>query len=163
MLREKKSTITEKRRNPRIDTSSVVGYILYDEQKNKIGHGKGYTINLSQGGALLQTEHKINASFIVLMAMDLDGNKIKFGGKIIKARICKGTGYHLTGIEFLGPMEKNVKPLLFLSKIIKKESTSLYKIVSPIKSNLKKIYNLKSRCRSFFSLSLEYKILFFSL
>ena len=116
MLREKKSTITEKRRNQRIDTLAIVGYILYDDKKNKIGLGKGSTINLSQSGALLQTEHKINASFIVLMAMDLDGNKIKFGGKVINSRICKDTGYHLTGIEFLGPMDKKREAIVVFVK-----------------------------------------------
>ena len=104
----KTETIAEKRRNPRIDTMNIVGYFLYDEKKIKIGHGKGLTINLSQSGTLLQTKKIIKGAFIVLMAIDLDGNKVKVNGKVITSRICKKTGNYLTGIEFVGPKDKQI-------------------------------------------------------
>jgi hypothetical protein len=121
MTREKElKTITEKRRNPRIDTSNIVAYILYDDKRNKIGHGKGRTINLSQTGTLLQTENKLDGAFIILVAIDLDGNKIKVDGKVISSRICKETGYNLTSIEFVGPKDKQLKIIVAFVKAYQK-------------------------------------------
>ena len=95
---KKTISIPEKRRHPRVETLNTVNFILFDSKKNKIGDGEGIIVNLSQGGVLLQTESKLVGAFIVLMAIDFDGNKIKFNGKIKSSRICKKTNSYLTGI-----------------------------------------------------------------
>jgi c-di-GMP-binding flagellar brake protein YcgR len=119
MLQSKKTK--EKRRNPRIDTANVVNYVLYDAKKIKVGHGKGHTINLSQTGTLLQTKKKIIGSFIVLMAIDLDGNKIKINGKVITSRICMKTGNYLTGIEFIGPKGQQLEAVIAFVKVYQRK------------------------------------------
>ena len=117
MFQEKKmETIAEKRCNPRIDTANIVEYALYDEKKIKIGHGKACTINLSQTGTLLQTKNKIEGAFIILMAIDLDGKKIKVNGKVITSRVCSKTGYYLTGIKFVGPKDKQIEAVIAFVK-----------------------------------------------
>jgi hypothetical protein len=107
---------TEKRRNPRIPTSNIVGYLLYDGKGNIVAHGKGRVISVSMGGTLLQTENKLNGAFIILMAIDLDGNKIKVYGKVIISRSCNESGYHLTGIEFAGSKVKKRQVLVSFVK-----------------------------------------------
>jgi len=114
-------TITEKRRNPRIDTANIVNYVLYNAKKNKIDNGKGRTINLSQTGTLLQTKKNIKGAFIVLMAIDLDGNKIKVNGKVIISRICKKTENCLTGIEFIGPKNQQLEAIIAFVKVYQRK------------------------------------------
>ncbi len=114
-------TITEKRRNSRIPTTNIVEYTLYDEKKIKINHGKGRTINLSQTGTLLQTKHKITGAYIILMAIDLDSNKIKVNGKVVTSRFSSKTRTYLTGIEFVGPKDKQVKAIVAFVKIYQRK------------------------------------------
>lgn len=109
-------TITEKRRHPRIATANIAAYTLYDGKKTKINQGKGCTLNLSQAGTLLQTKHKITGAYIILMAIDLNNNKIRVNGKIITSSFCSKTGTYLTGIEFVGPKDKQVKAIVAFVK-----------------------------------------------
>ena len=118
---KKMETIAEKRRNPRIDTTNIVNYALYDAQKVKIGHGKACTVNLSQSGTLLQTKKKIEGAFIILMAMDLDDNKIKVKGKVVTSRVCNKTGNYLTGIKFVGPKDKQIEAVIAFVKIYQRK------------------------------------------
>ena len=119
----KTETIAERRRHPRIDTVNIVDYFLFNEKKIKIGHGKGRTINLSQTGTLLQTKKKIEGAFIVLMVIDLDGNRVQVNGKVITSRICKKTGNYLTGIEFVGTKDKHVNAIIAFVKIYQRSKT----------------------------------------
>jgi hypothetical protein len=113
---KKTISLPEKRRHPRVETLNTVNFILFDSKKNKIGQGKGSTVNLSQSGVLLQTESKLEGAFIVLLAIDLDGNEIKFNGKIKSSRICKKTNSYLTGIEFVGPKDKQLSAVIVFVK-----------------------------------------------
>jgi diguanylate cyclase (GGDEF)-like protein/PAS domain S-box-containing protein len=112
--------LPEKRRHPRVETSITVNFFLFDSKKKKIGQGTGLTINLSQSGVLLQTENKLEGAFIVLMAIDLGGNEIKINGKIISSRVCKKTNSFLTGIEFIGPKDKQLSAIIAFVKDFQK-------------------------------------------
>jgi len=111
-----KKAVIEKRRNTRIDTTNTVGYALFDTKKKRVGKGKGRTINLSQTGTLLQTEKKLKGAFIILIAIDLDGNKVQVNGKVIASRTCNETENFLTGIEFVGPKDSQLKAIVTFVK-----------------------------------------------
>ncbi len=112
---------TEKRRNPRVDVDSPVDYVLYDVKQVKTGYGKGRTINLSQTGMLLQTRDEIKGAFIVLMAMDVDGTKIKINGRVVTSRICEETGSYLNGIQFVGEKDKQIQAIIAFIKAYQKK------------------------------------------
>jgi hypothetical protein len=117
MTQEKKTkSILEKRRHPRVETSNTVNFILFDSKKNKIAHGQGVTVNLSQSGILLKTENRLEGAFIVLMAIDLNGNNIRVNGKIKYSRICEKTNFYFTGIEFIGPKDKQLSAIIVFVK-----------------------------------------------
>ncbi|MFP4452883.1 MAG: PilZ domain-containing protein [Desulfobacterales bacterium] len=106
------STFAEKRKHRRIDTSNDVDYILLNEQREKADEGKGRTINLSQSGALLETQKPLNGPFIILMTMDLDGNQVQVKGRVANTRQSERPGLYLTGIRFTGSKKEHINAIV---------------------------------------------------
>jgi len=92
---------TEKRNFPRVPTHNVVSYICLDADGHQIAEGMGTTVDISQGGALLETSRPIEAEYVLLMSIDLDNNVIETKGRVAHSRSV-GPGKYLTGIQFLG-------------------------------------------------------------
>lgn len=105
-------TATEKRKHPRIDASNDVDYILLNEQRERADEGKGRTINLSQSGALLETQKPLNGPFIILMTMDLDGNQVQVKGRVANTRQSEKPGLYLTGIRFTGSKKEHLNAIV---------------------------------------------------
>ena len=104
------------RRNPRIETSNLVDYTLFDNDGKTIGQGKGRTLNLSQNGILLKTPRPLDGVFVMLMAIDLNGNTVKVEGRLVYSTMDMPSGYFLSGIEFTGPKEKQVDAIVAFVK-----------------------------------------------
>jgi len=107
---------TEKRRHSRINTSNMVEYALFNEQRKKIDQGIGRTLNLSQSGALLETEKPLEGSFILLMTLDLEGKKMQVKGRVANTRKSNKPGYYLTGVEFIGSKEEQINAIVAFVK-----------------------------------------------
>ena len=106
----------EQRRFPRIKTINDIGYILLDENMNAISAGKGQVLNLSQGGALLKTEEPISGVFVLLVTLDLEGKKIKLKAQLRHSREDASSNCFLTGIEFIGPKEEQIRAIVSFVK-----------------------------------------------
>ena len=113
---EQRPDFTEKRKHPRINTENLLKYILYDEKGNKIEEGKGRTLNLSQGGALLETPKPLRGSIVILVTIDLDGKKIQVEARVANTRKSNKDGYYLTGVEFIGPREEQLNAIVAFVK-----------------------------------------------
>ena len=109
--------VREKRRCPRISTENRVGYVLFNNEREKVDRGTGRTLNLSQTGVLLETEKILEGAFIVLVTMDLEGKKIKVKGKVVTSRYCNDSGCFLTGVEFIGPKDEQLEAIKAFVKI----------------------------------------------
>ena len=109
--------LEDKRRHPRINISNVVSYNLFDENKKRIGSGKGRIQNLSQNGALLETSKPLSGSFIVLASINLNGNIIKVKGNIANTRKTDREGQYMAGIEFIGPKDEQRNAVIAFIKI----------------------------------------------
>jgi hypothetical protein len=110
------SEFEEKRRHPRIDSLNLVAYALYDVAGKKIDQGKGRTLNLSQSGTLLETDKELRGPFVVLMTIDLGGNKVKVQGRVVHTTRDKNIGRFLTGIEFMGSKDRQYKAIVAFVK-----------------------------------------------
>lgn len=106
----------EKRKHPRIETFNEVDYILLDENKTKVGEGKGRTVNLSQNGALLETGSPLNGTFIVLITLDLEGNKVHVKGRVAHSRESENPGCYLSGVRFAGSRQENIEAIVTFVK-----------------------------------------------
>jgi c-di-GMP-binding flagellar brake protein YcgR len=102
----------EQRRCPRIESENIVGYVLYDDKKKKVKQGSGRTRNLSQTGVLLETEAVLKGSYIILVTINLDGNKVKVRGRVVTSRYVESSGCYLTGIEFIGPKDQQIEVII---------------------------------------------------
>lgn len=110
------TNFNEKRKHPRIDASNEVEYILLDNNREKIGQGKGRTLNLSKKGALLETEKPLNGLFIILMSIDLDGNQVQVRGRLAHSRESEEPGRYLTGIKFTGSKNEHINAIVAFVK-----------------------------------------------
>ena len=106
----------EQRRYPRIDTENAVGYVLYNDKKKKVDQGSGRTRNLSQTGVLLETEHILKGSYIILVTINFDGEKVKVKGRVVTIRYDEFSGCYLTGIEFIGPKDEQHEAIIAFVK-----------------------------------------------
>ncbi|MFP4194898.1 MAG: PilZ domain-containing protein [Desulfosalsimonas sp.] len=110
------NSFTERRRHPRISTLNDVDYILLDEKREKADEGRGRAVNLSQSGTLLETQKPLNGRFIILMTMDLDGNRVQVKGKVANTRQSDNPGLYLTGIRFTGSKKEHVNAIIAFVK-----------------------------------------------
>lgn len=106
----------EKRQAPRIDTSNVVEYTIFNEDRQTLDKGHGVTINLSQKGLLLQTVKPLSGVFVMLMTIDLDGNDIQVEGRLVYSSKDSKSNEFLSGIEFIGPKEKQLQAIVAFVK-----------------------------------------------
>ena len=125
------TSCAEKRRHPRIDTANLVGYILYDDHRQKIDQGKGRTLNLSQSGVLLETRKPLQGAFVVLVTMDLDGKKIKVKGRVANTRISPETNCYLTGVEFIGPRTEQLDAIVAFVKAYHRRKHAIQNNTAP--------------------------------
>jgi hypothetical protein len=111
------SRLIEKRNHPRIETQNVVKYFLYDEKGKKIDEGKGFTKNLSQSGVLLETDKPLSGLYIILMTIDLLGNKVKVKGMVAHSRKDSSADRYLSGIKFLGNEDESREAIIVFVKV----------------------------------------------
>lgn len=106
----------EKRKAPRIDTTNVVEYTIFDEERQTLDKGHGLTVNLSQSGLLLQTPKPLKGVFVMLMTIDLAGNSIEVEGRLVYSARDPNSGEYLSGIEFTGPKDQQVQAIVAFVK-----------------------------------------------
>lgn len=125
----------EKRQYPRIETSNLVSYVLYNDKGTKVDSEKGHTLNLSQGGVLLETDKALEGIFIILMTIDIEGKKIKIKGKVAHTRNDAATSHYLSGIKFTGPEDKQLDAIIAFVKSINTANTRLNKNGRRVRDN----------------------------
>lgn len=98
----------EKRKYPRVPVSNIVSYVCIDKDGNELDQGMGKTVNISQGGVLLETTRPIESDFILLMTIDLDNKVIQTKGDVVHTRSVD-SGKYFTGVRFDGEREKVIQ------------------------------------------------------
>lgn len=98
----------EKRKHPRVPTKNPISYVCIDEDGNQMEDGMGTTVDISQGGALIETSKPIESKYILLISIDLEENILETKGRVAHTRSVGPTKY-LTGIQFLGPPQEVIR------------------------------------------------------
>jgi len=95
----------EKRIHPRVQTMNAISYVCIDDDGDQLDQGMGTTVDISQGGALIETAMPIDTKYILLISIDLDENIYETKSRVAHTRSV-GPAKYLTGIQFLGPPQE---------------------------------------------------------
>ena len=94
----------ERRKYHRIDSLNLLSYIVMDENGQIVSQGVGRTLNVSEGGILLETHVSIDPKHKVSLFVALEDDLVDIAGKVIHSQ--KGQeGKYCTGISFIEPNE----------------------------------------------------------
>lgn len=95
----------DKRKYSRTRTDNLVSYSCLDDEENELSQGIGRTLNISQGGLLLESHTPIETDRILITSVDIKNNLMEINGKVVYCRE-SGPGIFHTGIRFLESHEK---------------------------------------------------------
>ena len=105
----------ERRKHKRIETRNLI--LQYSISKNGqiIPNNMAKTLNVSQSGILLETEHPIETEYVSLIATYFDDNLINSNGRVIYCRKIR-SGLYQSGIKFTGSKDETS---MFAVKLVK--------------------------------------------
>lgn len=108
----------DKRLHPRIDALNLIAYDCMDEDGQVVMHGMGRTLNISEGGILLETHIQIEQQYDALLSIGLENDLIDIKGKVISSKPGKVDKFE-SGIKFLEIGETELAVLKLYIKAFK--------------------------------------------
>ena len=105
----------DRRQHPRIEALNLISYNCIDETNQTVTQGMGRTLNVSEGGILLETHVPIDPKYTVELAIGLVDDLINIKGRIVFS-IAGAEERFEAGIEFT---ETDETELEVLKKYIK--------------------------------------------
>lgn len=111
----------EKRKHPRVDITNLISYRCLDGSGNLKQEGRGKSINISQGGILIETHDPFEWQDILLLSIDIEDESVNIKGKVVYCN-ASNFGKYRTGIQFL---ETNKKIVAFVEGLLKTYSKLL--------------------------------------
>jgi len=103
-------TDNEKRQNPRINSHNLISYICLDENNKPIRQGMGRTLNISEGGILLETHSPIESQYILSFTISLEDETMAIKGKVTHNEK-RNDGTFECGIKFIEMDESKMRIL----------------------------------------------------
>ena len=100
----------ERRRRPRIDSLNLVAYACLDQEGNVVQRGMGRTLNISELGILLETYHRLETDFVMIIDIGIEEDLVDLKGRVVHFRINHENRYE-TGIEFTEIDEESLEIL----------------------------------------------------
>ena len=100
-------TFVEKRKHPRVDIHNLVSYRCVDDSGNQTKEGRGKSVNISQGGILIETHDPFEWQDILKLSIDIEGESVSVIGKVVYCNTAN-YGRFRSGIQFLETNEKIV-------------------------------------------------------
>jgi Tfp pilus assembly protein PilZ len=104
-------TYSEQRKFSRSDTLNFLAYSCMNEKDgSNTQQGIGRTLNISEGGVLLETDTPLESAQTIFLTIALKEKVIDVKGKVLWCKKSAG-GNFMSGIEFYG-MEQDAFPIL---------------------------------------------------
>ena len=108
-------TTRDQRKHPRVQTSNLISFKLYDDNGKLLNQSMARALNISQSGILIETAHIITTERISLMSAGARDELVKIKGCVVYSRE-NGIGMYETGISFEGSEKENVA---FAKKLVR--------------------------------------------
>jgi len=113
----------EKRKSERIDSHNLISYVLLNEKNEPVGQGMGRTLNISEGGILLETHAIIDSNYTVSFTISLEDVIMEVKGEVTFSKE-RDDGKFESGIRFIDSDESKTRILKQFSVIFKAEYQS---------------------------------------
>lgn len=101
---------TQKRKHPRIDSLNLLSYSCIGWDREVNAQGMGRTLNVSEGGILLETHIPVDKDQIIMLAIGLEDDVTDVKGRVVFSKTGENDRFQ-TGIEFIDP-DKNSRRLI---------------------------------------------------
>jgi hypothetical protein len=108
-------TKVDQRKYPRFKSLNLLSYVCIDENRDVVRQGMGRTLDVSEGGILLETHAPIPLQHTISLTIGLQEEVTEIDGRAVYSRP-GGPGKYESGIAFYG---KNEAGLRILKKYIK--------------------------------------------
>ena len=106
----------DNRKHRRFDSGNLLSYVCLDGQNKIVQQGMGKTIDVSEGGILLETHVSINPDYSILLSIGFEDDMADIKGNVIYSRK-RSDGMIESGIRFLNiTSECQVVLLSFIKK-----------------------------------------------
>ena len=112
-------TQDDKRLYTRIGALNLIAYDCMDEDGQVVMHGMGRTLNVSEGGILLETHVQIEQQYDASLSIGLEDDLIDIKGKVVSSKPGEVDKFE-SGIKFLEIGEKELAILKLYIKAFKK-------------------------------------------
>ncbi len=93
-------TQDDKRLHTRISALNLIAYDCIDEDGQVVVQGMGRTLNISEGGILLETHIQLEQQYEALLSISLENDLIDIKGKIVHSMPGKVDKFE-SGIKFI--------------------------------------------------------------
>ena len=113
-------TTIENRKSPRINSYNLLAYVCLDENNDPKRQGMGRTLNVSEGGILLETHAPIDPQYIVSLTISLEDEIMDIKGKVVYNKE-RDDGKSESGIQFIEIDESKIRVLKQYVVIFKDE------------------------------------------
>jgi len=100
---------TERRRFIRPEALNLLDYLVIDEQGRQGEYSMGRTLNVSEGGILMETHIPLPIGQQVMITLGLEDGLVDVMGRIVYATY--NAGRHQNGIEFFHVADNDKKTL----------------------------------------------------
>jgi len=108
----------EKRKHTRIN-SLFLSYVCIDENGKTLNEGIGRTLNVSEGGILLETNFNILPEHNLLITIAVEDTLVDIKGQVIRCQQKEEEKYH-TGVEFIDIDESSLNVIMKFINLFKK-------------------------------------------
>ncbi len=106
----------ERRKYQRVKTINLLSYVSLNAKGKPTDQGMGKTLDISQGGLLLETKVPIEAKYIMLMAIDINDELINIRGRVMYSREVEPKIFH-SGVRFKESNEKIRKIIVEMVRV----------------------------------------------
>ncbi|UCD31949.1 MAG: PilZ domain-containing protein [Desulfobacterales bacterium] len=113
-------TTKDKRLFSRIDSLNLLSYSCTDDSGQVMVQGMGRTLNVSQGGILLETHAKIDPKYTISLTIGLEEDLVDINGDIVHCSPGKDENFE-SGIQFHKMDEAALQILIKYIKAFKEQ------------------------------------------
>ena len=110
----------DKRYHSRINSLNLLSYVCIDKTNQIVAQGIGRTLNVSEGGILLETHIQIDSRCKMSLTIGFEDEVADIEGKIVHSKPHE-SGMHEAGIHFLELDENSSRVLKKYIKAFKKQ------------------------------------------